>query len=98
MKITIKQVIAYIICLTIVASFAWYLLYSSSEPLRVCEERGWDGSEYNTGVKDIKLFEESDDIIVKCTKEPNETDAIIDVLDELPFVKIKRDVSTRKRE
>ena len=83
MKITAKQIVAYIICLTIVALFAWYFLYRMSEPLRVCEERGWDGSEH---IIEIKF---SKDIVSKCNKASKETDAMIDVLDAIPFIEIR---------
>lgn len=49
-----------------------------------CEKRGWDGSEYNTGVREIKLFQENEDIIVKCNKDKSgETDAMVGIKDAI---------------
>lgn len=75
------------VCLMIVGSIAWLVLSIMAEPLKFCEEKGWDGSEYR---KEHLLFK---DTVAKCNKKPNETDAMIDVLDELPFIKIRNDVS-----
>lgn len=87
-----KRILGIFIALIIVMAMAILLLSAPIKMLKECEARGWDGSEYNTGVRKLKLFEESEDIIVKCNKAPEETDAMIDILDALPFVKIRNDV------
>ena len=88
--ITLKKVLVIAFCLLVLIALVLLLAFSPLiDLLKECEGRAWDGSEYNTGVRDVKLFEDSEDIIVKCTKAPEETDAIIDVLDALPLVKIR---------
>lgn len=84
-------IIAAVIGVILAMSLVYLMAAPTIKMLSVCEERGWDGSEYNTGVRDINLFEESEYIIVKCNKAPKETDAMIDVLDALPGINIKGD-------
>ena len=91
-KITIKKILLNIICLIVVVCIAWFILYTMAKPLKFCEEKGWDGSEYR---KEHLLFK---DTVAKCNKAPNETDAMIDVLDALPFIKIKSDTARIVRE
>jgi hypothetical protein len=60
--------------------------------LEVCEKRNWDGSEYNTIIKDWTIGENfGKDIIVKCNKAEKETDAMIGIFDALPGIEIKND-------
>ena len=98
MKINIKSILITMVCLIIILSIACFFLYRPIKMFKECERRCWDGSEYNTGVRDVKLFGESKDIVIRCTKEPKETDAMIDTLGALPFVKIKNDACGRKDE
>lgn len=87
---------SYIIAAAVAAIFIVGLSYSMANPviniLSTCEDRGWDGSEYNTGVTEMKIGEDfGEDIIVKCNKDPKVTDTMIDVLDALPLIKIRQD-------
>ena len=84
-KITIKKILLNIICLMVVACIAWFILYTMAKPLKFCEEKGWDGSEYR---KEHILFK---DTVAPCNKKPNETDVMIDILDALPLIKIRSD-------
>jgi len=90
---TKSETISSLIGCLIIMSIAIGLLFMTIKPIKECESRGWDGSGYSTGVREIKLFQESEEIVVKCSKAPKETDAMIDILDALPFVKIKQDVN-----
>ena len=76
-------IISFVVCSIFMLALIVYAFSPVIKTLDECERRGWDGSEYNTEVRDIKLFEESEDIIVKCNKAPKETDAMLDVLDAL---------------
>ncbi len=64
------------------------LFYLGISPIKktidYCEEKEWDGSEYDTGIREIKLVD-SENIKVKCNKEKDETDAIIGIVDSLFF-------------
>ena len=75
--------------IVVIALFVTSLLYLGLTPIKRivdnCEDRGWDGSEYDTGVKDIKPFRENNPIIVKCNKKETETDAIVGVVNALWF-------------
>ena len=66
------------------------MVFPTLNVLNKCEEVEWDGSEYNTGIKDMTIGENfGKEIIVKCNKAPKDTDAMIDIFDALPFIEIK---------
>ena len=91
---TLRIIIGCLMGLVLIISLVgvmYFPLKSMADIIEECENRGWDGSEYNTGVMDVQLFRESKEIIVKCNKEKenDETDKIIEVLDAIPGIKLK---------
>ncbi len=71
-----------------------YMFSPTINSLQECEKRGWDGSEYNTGIREIDPFgdDSGKEIIVKCNKADKETDAMIGIFDALPGIKIVEDL------
>lgn len=85
-----KDIIGSIVGFVLITSILVYCFAPVVNVLNECEKRGWDGSEYNTGVRDIKLFQESEDIIIKCNKDKSgETDAMIGIKDALLGADVK---------
>lgn len=77
-------IVSFIICFIFISALIYLAFSPVINTLDECERRNWDGSEYNTGVRDVKLFEESKDIIIKCNKDKSgETDAMIGIKDAL---------------
>ncbi len=79
----IKYLISFVTCFVFLLALMYLAFAPVINTLDECKDRGWDGSEYNTGVREIKLFQESENIIIKCNKEPKETDAMLGILDAL---------------
>ena len=84
MKIDKGSIIAAIIITILVFGFFLFLTRPIKKVIDNCEEKGWDGSEYDTGVVDIKIFEESETIKVKCNKA-TETDPMKEIINGLYF-------------
>ncbi len=86
--------IMFILVFCFIAGLMLYLFSPTINSLQECEKRGWDGSEYNTGIREIDIFgdDSGKEIIVKCNKADKETDAMIGVFDALPGIKITEDL------
>lgn len=83
-KINWASVLIFILCMALVLSILFYGLNPLKKTIDYCEDKGWNGEEYNTGVRTTNIFRENYDIKVKCSKA-EETDAIIGILDALYF-------------
>ena len=86
------DVITFGLCLIFITGLMYLIFAPFMDVLSECEKRGWDGSEHNTGQKDLSIGENfGKDIIIKCNKAEKETDVMVEVFDALPFIEIKDD-------
>ena len=86
------KIIFFLICLLMSFGIFLFITMPMKGIIDNCEDKGWDGSTYDTGIKEVTLFEKPETIKVKCNKDGNgETDAMIGVLDALYFLEKSND-------